>query len=374
MPRNTTKKITKQHGYGTSNKPPGGCVKCDPSREKAVRHARGDCSAIPGGCIKCDPFGEETVRHRPKDCHAIPFCPNHGTWDHAYTDRCARTCYHCQKDGHIMLYCRKLKDCVLCGKSGHNPLRCWRYCTISQWMFRAEQLSRCGECLTLFTTDEKWCSNCRVGRGYWKPYQWSHQETQTEEDSSIVQEYQTELQEKQSTIEDQRIQIEELNNKISSLENKLESSITAINELNWQLQNTVKEKERELQRIDILDLVCRQKETELRRLQQQMCQKDFELEQHKKTSAQPSQTIPATAQQPNLVITFNNSGDSLETSHIKATLIDIQNQQQKLSMVVNHLYNKIKTQDMYWINHSSFNPYLGPYDTGQYFNKLQQVY
>merc|ERR1712030_216483 len=137
--------------------------------------------------------------------------------------------------------------------------------------------------------------------GYWKPHLKINNESQTEEDSSIVQEYQTELQEKQSTIEDRRIQIEELNNKISSLEDKLESSITAINELNWQLQNTVKEKEKELQRVDILDLVCRQKETELRRLQQQMCQKDVELEQHKKTSAQPSQTIPATAQQPNPV-------------------------------------------------------------------------
>merc|ERR1711909_150415 len=209
--------------------------------------------------------------------------------------------------------------------------------------------------------------------GYWKPHLKINNESKTE-DSSIVQEYQTELQEKQSTIEDQRILIEELNNKILSLEDKLESSITTINELNWQLQNAVKEKEEELQRVDILELLCRQKVTELRGLQQEMCQKDFELEQHKKTSAQPSQTIPATAQQPNLVITFNNSGDSLETSHIKATLIDIQNQQQKLSMVVNHLYNKIKTQDMYWINHSSFKPYLGPYDTGQYFNKLQQVY
>merc|ERR1712105_182227 len=170
------------------------------------------------------------------------------------------------------------------------------------------------------------------------------------------------LQEKQSTIEDQRIQIEELNNKISSLENKLESSITAINELNWQLQNTVKEKEKELQRVDTLDLVCREKETELRRLQQQICQKDFELEQHKKTGAQPSQTIPATAQQPSPVITSNNSGVFHEINSIKATLIDIQDQQQKISMVVNYLYNKIKTQDMYWPNHSSFNPYLGPYD------------
>merc|ERR1712105_128593 len=123
-----------------------------------------------------------------------------------------------------------------------------------QWMFRAEQLSRCGECLTLFTTDEKMCSNCRVGRVYWKPHLKINNESQTEEDSSIVQEYQTELQEKQSTIEDQRTQIEELNNKISSLEDKLESSITAINELNWQLENNVKEKEKELQRVKATEL------------------------------------------------------------------------------------------------------------------------
>jgi len=97
-------------------------------------------------------------------------------------------------------------------------------------------------------------------------------------------------------------------------------------------------------------------------LQQQICQKDFELEQHKKTGAQPSQTIPATAQQPSPVITSNNSGVFHEINSIKATLIDIQDQQQKISMVVNYLYNKIKTQDMYWLNHSSFNPYLGPYE------------
>merc|ERR1712105_554558 len=109
--------------------------------------------------------------------------------------------------------------------------------------------------------------------GYWKPHLKINNESQTEEDSSIVQEKQTELQERQTTIENQRVQIEELNNKILSLEDKLESSITTINELNWQLQNTVKEKEEVLQRVDILDLVCRQKETELRGLQQQMCQK-----------------------------------------------------------------------------------------------------
>ena len=335
MPRNTTKK-TKEYT---------GCYKCDP-----------------GGCLK--------DHHSPKGCQNW-YCPDHDTTDHYYTTRCARVCSYCQKDGHTMLFCRKIKDCKLCGKSGHNPFRCWLYCSIGKWIRRAAELGRCHDCLTLFTADEGRCSNCRNLRVYWNKL---NKESQTEEDNSIVQEYQTELQERQSTIEDQRIQIEELNNKISSLEDKLESSITAINELNWQLQNTVKEKEKELQRVDTLDLVCREKETELRKLQQQICQKDFELEQHKKTSAQPSQTIPATAQQPSPATTSNNSGVFHETNSIKATLIDLQDQQQKISMVVNYLYNKIKTQDMYWLNHSSFNPYLGPYDTGQYFNKLQQVY
>merc|ERR1712226_554896 len=153
------------------------------------------------------------------------------------------------------------------GYGKHNPLKCWRFSSIRDWMFRAEQLSRCGGCLTLFTAGERRCSNCHGRRVYWNPTCERHQESQTEEDSSIVQEYHTELQEKQSTIEDQRTQIEELNNKISSLEDKLESSITAINELNWQLENTVKEKEKELQRVETLDLVCKEKETELQEKQ-----------------------------------------------------------------------------------------------------------
>ena len=187
------------------------------------------------------------------------------------------------KLGHTMLFCRKIKDCKLCGKSGHNPRRCWRYCSIRTWLERAEELGRCCECLTLLTADAKEYTNCHNERMYKFPFYRVKltKESQTEENSSIVQECQTELQERQSTIEDQRIQIEELNNKISSLEDKLENSITAITELDWQLQNTVKEKEKELQKVNTLDLVCREKEIELRRLQEQISQKDLELEQHR---------------------------------------------------------------------------------------------
>ena len=329
----------------------------------------------PGGCIKCDIFEKETVRHKPKDCDVTPYFMNHDTTDHAYTTRCDRYCYHCMKEGHTMLYCRKIKDCVLCGKSGHNPRRCWRYCSIRTWLERADELGRCCECLTLLTAGAKECTHCDNKRIYKFPFVCPSltKESQTEENSSIAQECQTELQERKSTIEDQRLQIEELNSKISSLENQLERSNTTIDSLDWKLQSITKEKEQELQKANKLDSLCKQKEIELRRLQEQISQKDLELEQHRQVSAQPSQTIPATAQQPCPTLTSNNVGHCNETTGIKATLLDLQDQQQKLSVVVNHLYNKMKTQDMHWHNYSSFNPYLGPYDTGQYFNKLQQV-
>merc|ERR1712082_43068 len=116
---------------------------------------------------------------------------------------------------------------------------------------------------------------------------------------------------------------------------------------------------------------CKGKEMELRKLQEQISQKDLELAQHRQTCAQSSQSIPAPAQQScsNSTPTFNHLEHINETSGIKATLKDIQDQQQKISVVVNYLCNKIMTQDMHWHNQSSFNPYLGPYDTGQYFNK-----
>ena len=63
---------------------------------------------------------------------------------------------------------------------------------------------------------------------------------------------------------------------------------------------------------------------ELRRLQAQIRQKDIELKQHRKTSAQPYQTIPATAQQPCLTPTSNHLEYIIETNCIKATLTDLQ--------------------------------------------------
>ena len=132
-----------------------------------------------------------------------------------------------------------------------------------------------------------------------------------------------------------------------------------------------KKKEQELHKSNKLDSLCKQKEIELRKLQEQIVQKDIELEQQRKTSSQPYQTIPATAQQPSQTSKYLENIN--ETNCIKVTLADLQDQQQKLFVIVNHLYNKIKTQEMSLNNYSCFNPYMGLWDTGQYFNKLQQV-
>jgi len=303
--------------------------------------------------------------------------------DHKESDRCYCFCSHCKKPGHHMSVCYKLKFCNLCNKAGHNPYRCWEHWSISHWIDRAKDLNRCILCLAQPTLETKykdkygcprWC--CKHCGKCWdqspRP-QVNCKESQTEDNIHLVQACETELQEGKAIIDNQKRQIEDLNRKILSLENKLENSNAIIDSLDWKLQSIIKEKEQELQKVSILDSMCKDKELELRRLQEQICQKDIELDQHRKTSAQPYQTIPATVQQPCLTPTSNHLEQINETNFIKATLINLQDQQQKLSVIVNHLYNNIKTQDMHWLNYSSFNPYLGPYDTGQFFNKLQQV-
>merc|ERR1711874_350469 len=117
---------------------------------------------------------------------------------------------------HTMQFSRKFKNCVLCGKSGHNPKWCWMYDTIDLWMFRAEELGRCGECLTLFTTDTQNCTNCHTPRVYWKPQNLNGKESRTD-NIHTIKKCKTELQGKDTTIG-------KLNSKISSLENTLESS------------------------------------------------------------------------------------------------------------------------------------------------------
>ena len=304
-------------------------------------------------------------------------CARQGLWaDHKETVKCNRYCCHCGVYGHHMSLCYKLKFCNLCGKAGHNPYRCWEYWSIEAWIGRARVLDRCRNCLSLWkfntVTYESAivCKHC--GEGHKDVDTRQSKESQTTDDTHLVQ-FQTELQEKESIIEDQITQIEELNSKITALEVKLKNAKASIKELNYQWQSAVNEKEQELHKVNDLDSLCRQKEMELRELREQVDQKDSELEQHRRKSAQPSQTVPPAAQQFYPASASNNQGHINETNCIKATLIDLHDQQEKLSVIVNHLYNKIKTQDMSLNNYSCFNPYMGLWDTGQYFNKLQQV-
>ena len=132
----------------------------------------------------------------------------------------------------------------------------------------------------------------------------------------------------------------------------------------------MKEKEQELQKVNKLNSLCKDREMELKKLWEQIAHKDIELEQYKQRNAQPSQTAPAAAQQPCPASGSNNLGHFNESNCGRPTLVNLQDQQQKLCIMMNQLYNKIMTPNMSWLNHSGFNPYLGPYDTGQYFSKL----
>ena len=146
------------------------------------------------------------------------------------------------KYGHTMLYCRKLKNCDLCGKSGHNPLKCWKYSSALQWMYRAEELGRCGECLTLFKADATECTNCRANRVYWKPFESNHKKYQTGEgDSNKVQKCKKELQESKTIIKD-------LKNKILELEEELKRANTALSEVGRKWTNTLQEKKSRIEK------------------------------------------------------------------------------------------------------------------------------
>ena len=331
----------------------------------------------PGYCSKCclDYWDDEEWGHKPKNCRNIKYCCFHGVEGHIPTLKCAQFCINCKNRGHSMHHCYKLKNCNLCGKVGHSPYRCWEYFRISMWLRKASEDDRCVDCLHPWkeSRDHTRCSNCHGKRAKdYFPSQSPQETRESQMNDYTVQETQAELQQEKAIIEDQRLQIEELSNKISALEIQLKSSIETITELNSQLQNTLKEKEQELQKVNTFDSLVKEKEMELRKLQEQIKQKDLELERHRQTSAQSSQSIPAAAQQPCPTL-YNRSEYINETNGINATLKDLQDQQQKLSVVVNYICNKIRTQDMYWHNQTSFNPYLGPYDTGQYFNKVQQV-
>ena len=150
-------------------------------------------------------------------------------------------------------------------------------------------------------------------------------------------------------------------------------------------------------------MACREKDVELRnasstieKLKTEMEHMHSQLEQYKELSALSSKVTPVTtpkdttcadkvyeafvrnkSQQPCSPQVSSNHSDYSELNHIKSTLQDLQTQQQKIEMIVSHLYygNRIQAPDTSnifkdYYSSFNFNPYMGLLDTGQHFNKL----
>ena len=345
----------------------------------------------PGFCDSCRPCHigngphvlDTSQGHEEKHCRNPPFCWYHDKPGHYETGKCRTWCFYCCRYGHTMRFCRKIKKCVLCGKAGHNPLNCWEYCTMRAWMARTRELERCAECLTRFT-EKNHCEHCGTVRVYWWPHWRPSKESQTETNTYIDQESQTELQQAQTTIDNQELRIQELNNNILVLEDELLNYYSVNNNLKSQLLSATQEKEQAL--------------ADIRK-------KDWQLEQCKQTDAQPLNVTPATSTRPKDTtragdlrggmceavvlntlcppytegMASSGSEHDSELSQIKLTLIDLQEQQKKISMIVGHLFNENRIQTQHTFNHFNdypnfnLNPYMGIFDTGQIFTKPQQV-
>ena len=206
-------------------------------------------------------------------------------------------------------------------------------------------------------------------------------ESQTDVNSYTDQESQTELQEAKSVIEKQKMEIEKLNSKVLILEDKLQHYVTENENLTSQLEQVTLQKEEAVKHANELCSRIHTRDEELSRvkqnaekLQAEVQQYHLQLEQYKhQLNAQSSKVL----QQPCSPQVTSNILNYSELNNLKATLQDLQVQQQKISMIVSHLYYSNKRQALDTTNtfkdYPSFNPYMGPLDTGQYFNKLQMV-
>jgi len=301
------------------------------------------------------------------------------------------------KYGHTMAYCHKRKNCKLCGAYGHNPLGCWKYSTTEEGMERAEEKRICGECLTLLPAGEKSCTKCCTKKVYWKPGESDNVECQARDVGDTTQECKSKPQKRE-------IMVEDLKNKLSELERKLERSNTMIKELNWKYRDVLKGREKEVLKNRKLDALCKGKEMELKSLQEQLLQKDDELEHHRRKSTQPSPNAPGLIQQHIPAASSNNpisvqqhipaassnnpisvqqhSPAATQQNHcypalkcknseicncINPILMSLQDQQQKLCVIINNLYDRIMTHNASWMYYPNFNPKEEPYDTGQKF-------
>ena len=194
---------------------------------------------------------------------------------------------------------------------------------------------------------------------------------------------------------------------IKDLEDKLQQQVSTNEQLNAQLQDTSDEKEQVLQqlkgaklKIDLVEAELVNARAKIVNLKAEIYQKDLQLEQSYQKVAQSllitsnnisedvtpetvfqgqvEETIkPSTPNSPCLTqaMAFNNFENSSDLNLIKESLLNLQVQQEKTSMIVNQLWNSINMQDQDNRNYpsdppsSSYNPCMGLLDTGQNLTK-----
>merc|ERR1712179_649324 len=162
-----------------------------------------------------------------------------------------------------------------------------------------------------------------------------------------------------------------------------------IKELNWKYRDVLKGREKEVLKNRKLDALCKGKEVELKSLQEQLLQKDDELEHHRRKRTQPSPNAPGLIQQ-HIPAALSNNPISVQQHNPAATqqnyyypalkcknseicncinpiLISLQDQQQKLCVIINNLYDGMMTHNASGRYYPNFNPKEEPYDTGQKF-------
>ena len=90
-----------------------------------------------------------------------------------------------------------------------------------------------------------------------------------------------ELQKMETIINNQKLESEEIKKKVAVLEGKLKNTIDTINSLSWQLQATIREREKALHRANTLNQMCQARDLELidakaimEELQAEISQKD----------------------------------------------------------------------------------------------------
>ena len=344
-------------------------------------------------------YEEEFWGHKEEHCQNPPYCCLHMRPGHFENIRCKRYCYNCQIFGHTMQFCRKIKNCVLCGKKGHNPHFCWKYSTMISWLKRTKELKLCSECLFPCVEGESCCRHCKTVYVYIlsDPPHIDNKETQTEDDESIDQEIHVERQNAETIMEKQKQQIQDL-------EDRLQQQVSITENLNAQLQATILEKEQALQKLketklkfDSMEVQLVDARATIENLNAEINQRDLQEEQRQQKFAQsllitPNNITQAAAsaisiqEEPVKPLTPNwpcltqpVACSNLECSDlrsVKESLLSLQAQQEKTSMIVTQLCNSIKIQthdNINYLNEPSFsyNPYMGLLDTGQNYTKLR---